>query len=325
MKLTEPKYFYKKWGISTLLLPLSLVYMFADRLNHLLSRPYKSRAKVICVGNIVLGGVGKTPIVIEIIKHLLKKNIRVGVISRGYGGTLSSNTPIIVDTKKYTGSEIGDEPYLIASKFKNVPVCICKNRATAAKFLEDKIDVIIMDDGFQNYKLKKDVKIAVFDGISGIGNGYIFPAGPLRQVVKSGLKDVNLAIIMRAKNQPLENKIRGRRIKIIFGKTIPESKLCNFKGSSVISFAGIGKPQKFYKTLSDAGIKIVDKIDFPDHYSYTAEDIAMLKNLGKIKNLPVLTTMKDYVKIPAKDKKNFTPIDIEVKFDNEKVLVETLS
>ncbi len=325
MKLTEPKYFYKKWGISTLLLPLSLVYMFADRLNRLLSRPYKSRAKVICVGNIVLGGVGKTPIVIEIIKHLLSKNIRVGVISRGYGGTLSSNTPVIVDTKKYTGSEIGDEPYLIASKFKNVPVCICKNRALAAKFLENTVDVIIMDDGFQNYKLKKDIKIAVFDGVYGIGNGYIFPAGPLRQGLKSGLKNVNLAIIMRAKNQSLENKIKGMGIKVVLGKTIPESKLNDFKGSSVIAFAGIGKPQKFYKTLSDAGIKVVDKIDFPDHYSYTDEDIAMLKHLGKIKNLPILTTMKDYVKIPDSDKKNFTPVDIEVKFDNEKVLFETLS
>ncbi|MDE6224433.1 MAG: tetraacyldisaccharide 4'-kinase, partial [Alphaproteobacteria bacterium] len=157
------------------------------------------------------------------------------------------------------------------------------------------------------------------------GNGYIFPAGPLRQSLKAGLKDVNLAVIMRAKNQPLENKIKSRGIKVIFGKTIPESKLCDFKGASVIAFAGIGKPQKFYKTLSDAGIKVVDKIDFPDHYSYTAEDIAMLKHLGKIKNLPILTTMKDYVKFPVNDKKNFTPVDIEVKFDNEKVLFETLS
>ncbi|MGN0929053.1 MAG: tetraacyldisaccharide 4'-kinase [Alphaproteobacteria bacterium] len=325
MKLSEPKYFYKKWGISTILFPLSLLYKFGDKLNQIFTIPYKSRAKVICVGNIVLGGVGKTPIVIEIINHLLKQNIRVGVISRGYGGTISSNTPVIVDTKKYTGSEIGDEPYLIASKFKNVPVCVCKNRATSAKFLEDKVDVIIMDDGFQNYKLKKDIKIAVFDGIDAIGNGYIFPAGPLRQSLKSGLKGVNLAIIMRAKNSPLENKIKTFKIPVINGKTVPTNTICDYIGREVIAFAGIGKPQKFYKTLTDNKIKIVDKIDFPDHYAYSDKDIEMLKQLSKVKKLPILTTMKDYVKIPNNDKKNFTPIDIEVKFDNEKVLFKILS
>ncbi|MBD5405546.1 tetraacyldisaccharide 4'-kinase [bacterium] len=325
MKLTEPKYFYKKWGISTLLFPLSLLYRFGDNLNRAFSHPYKSKAKVICIGNIVLGGVGKTPIVIEIIKYFLSKNIRVGVISRGYGGTLSSNTPIIVDTKKYTGSEIGDEPYLVASKFKNVPVCICKDRKKAAKLLENKVDVIIMDDGFQNYKLKKDIRIAVFDGIDGIGNGYIFPAGPLRQSLKSGLKGVNLAIIMRKNNPQLENKIKKYGISVINGKTVPTSNLKEYKGKKVIAFAGIGKPQKFYKTLTDNDIKIIQKINFPDHYLYTEEDIKKLKNLAKSKKLPILTTMKDYVKIPDSDKKNFTPIDIEVKFDNEKVLFKTLS
>ena len=325
MKLTEPKYFYKKWGISTLLLPLSFVYMALDRLNQFLSSPYRSKARVICVGNLVLGGVGKTPVVIEIISHLLKSNVKVGLLSRGYGGTLSSNKPVLVDTKKMSATQIGDEPYLIASKFKNLPVCICKNRKSAAKVLENMVDVIIMDDGFQNYKLKYDVRIAVFDGWEGIGNGYIFPAGPMRHSLKHGLKNVNLAIIMRNVNQSLESKISKMGIEIIHGKTIPENKLNDFTGCKVIAFAGIGKPQKFYKMLTDSGVKITDKINFPDHYLYTAEDVAMLKRLGKIKKLPILTTMKDYVKIPHSDKKNFTPVDIEVKFDDKEKLFKVLS
>ena len=318
MKLQEPKYFYKKWGISTLLLPLSFLYSLGDKINYLITSSYKSKAKVICVGNIVLGGVGKTPIVIKLIELLLKNNVKVGVLSRGYKSTLSSSTPIIIDTKLHTGQDVGDEPYLIATKYKNIPVCICKNRANGAKLLENMVDVIIMDDGFQNYKLQKDIKICVFDGKSSIGNGYIFPAGPLRQSFKSGLKNVNLCVIMGSKNKELETKLTS--LPIINGKTVPTSDIKKFKGREVIAFAGIAKPEKFYKTLSDNGIQVADKINFPDHYLYKKEDIEMLKNLSNRKALPLLTTMKDYVKIPSPDKKYFTPIDIEVKFDNEDLL-----
>ena len=324
MKLQEPKYFYKKWGISTFLLPFSLIYKLGDKLNQLTTKTYKSKAKVICVGNIVLGGVGKTPVVIKLIELFLIKNIKVGGLSGGYGSQLSSDIPFLIDTKKHTGIDVGDEPYLIATKYKNVPVCVCKNRANGAKFLENKVDVIIMDDGFQNYKLAKDIKICVFDGVSGLSNGYIFPAGPLRQSLKSGLKGVNLAIIMRKSNPLLETTLKLNGVPVINGITAPTDSVKNFIGKEVIAFAGIGKPEKFYKTLTDNNINVVDKVSFPDHYAYTQSDIETLLNLSKLKGLPLLTTMKDYVKLPNDVRKKITPIDIEVKFDNEKILSEIL-
>lgn len=324
MKLKEPKYFYKKYGISLLLLPLSLIYMICDKINEIISIPYRSKAKIICIGNIVLGGTGKTPNCIKIIEMLLKKNKKVGVISKGYGSRLKLKNPIIIDTKTNEANEVGDEPYLIASKFKDVPVCVCKNRKKAIKLLEEKVDIIVMDDGFQNYTIKKDIKICIFDGLYGIGNGYIFPAGPMRSTLKKGLKKVNLCIFMRGGNKYIENRIEKYGIKSINGNTYMKDadKLRNKK---VIAFAGIGKPNKFYNTLKKNGVRIEDKIDFPDHYDYKQKDIDMLKELSKIKDLPLITTMKDYVKIANKDKKYFTGIDIDIKYDDEKVLEKILN
>ena len=189
MKAQTPKYFNSKLGIGILFLPLSFLYWFISSIKRIFSNPYKVGTKVVCIGNITLGGVGKTPLVIKIIEELLKRNIKVGVLSRGYRGRLSSSTPVLVDGKKHTSLDVGDEVFMIYQKFLGkVPVCICTNRANGAKILKDKVDIIIMDDGLQNYTLFKDKSIIVFDGIQTVGNGFIFPAGPLRESLKIGMK-----------------------------------------------------------------------------------------------------------------------------------------
>ncbi len=324
MNLKEPKYFYKKYSIALLLLPLSFIYFLCDKLNQLFTLPYKSKAKIICIGNIVLGGSGKTPNVIKIIELLLKSHKKVGVISRGYGAGVKHSTPIIINTKIHTANEVGDEPYLIASKFKNVPVCVCSNRKKSTQLLEDKVDIIIMDDGFQNYKIKKDIKICIFDGLYGIGNGYLFPAGPMRSILRFGLKDVQLSIFMRGINPYIEKKLKQYNIPYIKANTYTKD-ANNFSNKKVIAFAGIGKPNKFYNTLKENNVIIEDKIDFPDHYDYTQKDIDMLKRLSTTKHLPLLTTMKDYVKIPNNEKKYFTPIDIDIQYDDEEILKTLLN
>ena len=322
MKAQTPKYFNSKLGIGILFLPLSVIYWLVSNIKRGFSRPYHSKARVICIGNITLGGVGKTPLVIKIIEELLKKKMHVGVLSRGYGGRLSSNKPILVDAKKHTALDVGDEVLMIYQNLKGkVPVCICSNRANGAKVLENKVDIIIMDDGLQNYTLSKDKSVLVFDGVNTTGNGFIFPAGPLRETIKSGMKKASAVVIMRKFNQAFEKKLSGYNVPI-FNAQVDPVNLKKFVKKQVVAFAGIGNPQKFYDTLKSEKIKIKRSFEFPDHYQYKIEDFEkILKTAG---NLPILTTAKDYVKIPTKYRKKITPVEIDLNIKNMGKLLDVI-
>ena len=313
MKAQTPKYFKTKLGIGILFLPLSLIYWLVSKINEYKSKAYKSSARVICIGNITLGGVGKTPLVIKIVETLLKKKFRVGVLSRGYGSRLSSKIPVIVDGKKHTAIDVGDEVFMIYQKFKGkVPVCICTNRANGAKMLENKVDIIIMDDGLQNYTLSKDKSVIVFDGQTGIGNGFIFPAGPLRETLKRGMKKADAIVVIRKIKRSFEKKLSKYNLPIFNAKTVAKN-LDKFKGKSVIAFAGIGNPHKFSDTLRTENIKIKRLFEFPDHHEYSDSDFKKIINIAK--GLPILTTTKDYVKVPKKYQPNITPVEIDLNID----------
>ena len=315
MKTQKLTYFNNKLNFRILFLPLTWIYLIIAYIKKLLTHSYKSKAYVICVGNIMVGGVGKTPLVIKIVEHFLNNGIKVGILSRGYKGKLSSSKPILINTKKHSANDVGDEAFMIASKFNGkVPVCICKNRANSAKVLENQVDVLIMDDGLQNYTLKKDKVILVFDGQEGIGNGFLLPLGRLRESLKSGLKKSDIIIFMRKDNKNLKNKIKKYRKNIFIGK-IETKKITNLKNKKIIAFAGIGKPDKFYKSLEKEGAKIIKKFNFPDHYQYTKNDLLNL--IKKSNNLPIFTTMKDFVKIPAELKSEFNILDIDINISNQ--------
>ena len=314
MKAQTPKYFNSKLGIGIFFLPLSFIYWLISSMKKWLSTPYKSKSKVICIGNITLGGVGKTPLVIKVIEELIKKNLKVGVLSRGYGGKLSSSKPVLVDEKNHTALDVGDEVFMIYKKFNGkIPVCICSNRANGAKVLENKVDIIIMDDGLQNYTIKKDKSVLVFDGIQTVGNGFIFPAGPLRESLKSGINKANAIVIMRKFNRLFEKKLSKYDLPVFNAKTVAKD-LKKFTGKSVIAFAGIGNPQKFYNTLKQEKIKIKRSFEFPDHYQYTDKDFEKILKIAG--NTPVLTTTKDFVKIPKKYQKKIIPVEIDLDVSN---------
>lgn len=321
MKAQTPKYFNSKLSLGILFLPLSLLYWGITKLKGKFARPYRSRARVVCVGNITLGGVGKTPLTIKIVEHLLSENVRVGILSRGYGGSLSSSVPVVVDTSIHTARDVGDEVFMMASKFKGVPVCICTNRANGAKILEKDVDVIVMDDGLQNYTLQKDISVVVFDGKDSIGNGFIFPAGPLRESLKSGMVKADAVVITRCKNPKLEEKVRTFGIPVFNAKTVAK-KIDVKPASEVIAFAGIGKPQKFYDSLKNSGLRIIKSFNFPDHYQYSKRDIENILDLAG--GLPVLTTMKDFVKIPQNLCQKIIPVDIDLTISGEKKFFEII-
>ncbi len=301
--MKTPSFWNKQTFLSKILMPISKIYGFITlyRINN--TTPYKSKAKVICIGNITAGGVGKTPISIAMAQKYLSQNKKVFFLTRGYKGKLKD---IVVDLKTHTPEETGDEARLLA---QTAPTIISPNRKKGAMLAESLgAEVIIMDDGFQNPSLYKDESYLVFDGKIGIGNAQIIPSGPLRETLASGLKRATAVIIMGEDKTNLKQHIS---LPCYTGKIIPQK--LSLPTNKVYAFAGIGHPQKFYNTLKSLGYDVIKTKDFEDHHSYTLDEISSLKQEAKAQNLALITTEKDYVKL--KDTSDIYCLKITAKWE----------
>ena len=335
MKAQTPRYFNRKLGIGIFLLPLSCLFWLGGKLAKILSVPYRAKAKVICIGNVVVGGVGKTPLVIKVVEHYLSLGKRVAVISRGYGSNAKRaefgrhilendvassgiEMPVLVDYKKSLAIAVGDEPLMISRHFAGqVPVCVCVNRGIGLQMLDAMgIDVVVADDGLQNYSFAKDKVVVTFDGKDCIGNGWILPAGPLRETLDSGMEKADIVMMMRDKNPAFEKRL-AKYGKPIFHARTEILNEQDFYGKEVVAFAGIGKPEKFYKSLGQCGANVVKKFDFPDHHRYTKSDIMRIVKDAEKCGAMVVTTEKDFVKIPAELAEKIAVLKIDIKIDNE--------
>ncbi|MFI4983732.1 MAG: tetraacyldisaccharide 4'-kinase [Rickettsiales bacterium] len=265
-----------------LLLPLSGIYSLVCYIRYFLSSPQKVNAKVICVGNVVIGGSGKTPLCIA----LAKEHKKVAFISRGYKGALSNPVkPLKVDQTKHSYLEVGDEPLLLAEV---APTYICPNRYLAAQLaIKDGAKVIIMDDGLQNYSLYKD-EVYIIDNQN--TNGMVLPAGNLRE-------PMNLAL---------------RKGKLITARTKVQQP-SKFKGKSCIAVCSIAHPERFFTALKSTGAKLVGQHAFPDHHRYMGDELKSLIAKAKGQHCQLVTTSKDYVKL-GKFKKEFLVLEIVVEF-----------
>ena len=298
--MIAPKFWNNRGVVSTILLPFSWVYGAIVQFR-LRKSGYKSKAKVICVGNVTAGGVGKTPVCMALAEKYISEGKKVCFVTRGYKGKLKN---IVVDLDKHSAIETGDEARLLANVATTI---ISPDRANGARVAEELgMDVIIMDDGFQNPSLCKDECVIVFDGKVGIGNGRVLPAGPLRETLKNGEKRATCAIIMGEDKTGLAEKIS---IPCYFGKVVPEH--LDIEGAKVLAFAGIGRPSKFYDTLCELGYDVVETRDFADHYSYTKADIDELKEKAKARGLLLITTEKDFVKLDEEMKKDIHCLKIK--------------
>ena len=298
--MIAPKFWNNRGVVSTILLPFSWVYGAIVQFR-LRKSGYKSKAKVICVGNVTAGGVGKTPVCMALAEKYISEGKKVCFVTRGYKGKLKN---IVVDLDKHSAIETGDEARLLANVATTI---ISPDRANGARVAEELgMDVIIMDDGFQNPSLCKDECVIVFDGKVGIGNGRVLPAGPLRETLKNGEKRATCAIIMGEDKTGLAEKIS---IPCYFGKVVPEH--LDIEGATVLAFAGIGRPSKFYDTLCELGYDVVETRDFADHYSYTKADINELKEKAKARGLLLITTEKDFVKLDEEMKKDIHCLKIK--------------
>ncbi|MDF2115810.1 tetraacyldisaccharide 4'-kinase [Roseiarcaceae bacterium H3SJ34-1] len=255
---------------------------------------------VICIGNFVAGGAGKTPTAIAVANILIRLGERPFFLSRGYGATVRSGSPIRVDPEKHTFREVGDEPLLLA---RVAPTIVAADRVAAARAaVRAGASVIVMDDGLQNPSLVKNLSIAVVDGATGIGNGLCIPAGPLRAPLEDQLALTHAVLIIGtgSRGDEIAEAARAHDLAVIEATLEPTAaSRARLSRQKIIAFAGIGRPEKFFETLRGLGATLVQAIPFPDHHRFSSGDISTLKSASRQFGATLVTTEKDYVRLQA--------------------------
>lgn len=293
------------------LAPLGTIYgaTVAWKARH--AMPYRPKANVICVGNLTAGGSGKTPVTVAIARALTARGLRPVILSRGYRGRIRG--PAFVDPEASSAADTGDEPLLLA---RAAPVIVARNRAHGAQLADaEGFDVIVMDDGHQNFGVDKDLSIVAVDAETGFGNGRVLPAGPLREPVAQGLARAG-AVILAGDGMP---PLPGFNGPILRAHLVPADTE-GLKGKQVIAFAGIGRPQKFFDTLQRLGVTIIEACRYADHHAYTASDIARLKAKARDHGAMLITTEKDFVRLTPLQRENIAVLPVRAVFDDAAAL-----
>lgn len=306
-----------------LLLPLSWLYGLVSGLIRLsyrlgLKKAWRAPVPVVVVGNLTAGGNGKTPVVIWLVEHLRERGIRVGVVSRGYGGK-AAHYPLLLNPQTTT-AEAGDEPVLIYQR-TGVPVAVSPQRSDAVKALlaAHDVQIVVTDDGLQHYRLARDKEIVVIDGVRRFGNGWWLPAGPMRERA-SRLKSVDAVIVNGGQPQADEIPMRllpGLAVNLLTGEKRPVDSL-----TQVVAMAGIGHPPRFFSTLNQCGVEPVKTVALADHQALSASDVQAL--VGAEQQL--IMTEKDAVKCRAFAQPNwwYLPVDAQLDSDRAQRILQEL-
>lgn len=290
--MRDPAFWWRDGSLTaTLLAPLAAGYgaVAARRMS---GSGTRAGVPVICVGNFTLGGAGKTPTVLMLAKMLQDAGEAPCCLSRGYGG--SEAGPKLVDVQADTAAQVGDEPLLLA---RAAPTLVSRDRVAGAKAVTN-ASLLIMDDGLQNGTLAKDFTLAVIDGRRGIGNGKVFPAGPLRAPLEAQMARTDaLLVIGDDLNAGRVTAAAGGR-PVFHGRLVPDAAaLTALKSRNVYAFAGIGDPEKFFDTLTGAGIAVTQRRAFADHHRFTGEQAAELEMQAEHEGLTLVTTEKDHARM----------------------------
>jgi tetraacyldisaccharide 4'-kinase len=293
---SAPKFWYRKPGmLARALSPLSALYARIARSRASRITPYRSKLAVICIGNFTAGGGGKTPTAIAIATLLKAQGMRPCFLTRGYGGKIEG--PHLVGEKD-SAAEVGDEPLLLAAV---APTVIAANRADGAKFIEGlDANVIVMDDGFQNPQLKKDLSLIAVDSGRGVGNGFVLPAGPLRAPLGEQLDKADALIVIGEgdKATSLEEDFTKAGKKVFNARIVPQGDTRWLGVLPVIGFAGIARPSKFFESLRNHGARLIDERSYRDHYRYSERQARSLLKEAKDYRAMLVTSEKDWVRLP---------------------------
>ncbi|MGC2408628.1 MAG: tetraacyldisaccharide 4'-kinase [Methyloceanibacter sp.] len=304
MRLDAPFWWYRKRGmLASALAPLGRLYGMLARANAARVEPYRPRLPVICIGNFTAGGGGKTPTAIAVAELLKSLGERPAFLTRGYGG--KGKGPVLVG-KGQSAEEVGDEPLLLAAY---APTVVSADRALGAKFIEDldasvaDASVIVMDDGFQNPQLVKDLSLIVVDSGLGLGTGLVMPAGPLRAPLDQQMARANALLLIGEgdKGVPLATTFEAQGKPVLKARMVMRGDVRWLGVLPVVGFAGIVNPKKFYTTLTVHGARLIDTRSFPDHHRYSERQAASLLKRARRENAMLVTTEKDWVRLPEDD------------------------
>jgi tetraacyldisaccharide 4'-kinase len=289
--MRTPAFWYRPAGpLARLLSPLGAAYGAGGALRQRRARPRRAPSPVVCVGNLVAGGAGKTPVAIALALALDARGWQPAFLTRGHGG--SRRGPYWVDAMRDSASEVGDEPLLLA---RHARCLLSRDRAAGAAALAGS-GIIVMDDGHQNPSLVKDLSLVVVDGAVGFGNGFLIPAGPLRETVERGLARADALVILGDDRTGAARRAPG--IPVLHADLRPGDDAVDLLGRRVLAFAGIGRPEKFFDTVRAVGAEIVAALPFADHHAYTEAEIRRIAADAEAAGAVPLTTEKDAVRLP---------------------------
>ena len=308
---------------AVLLTPMAALYDAAGRLNRWMTTPMPAPMPVICVGNLVAGGAGKTPTAIALARLLSADGHKVHMLTRGYGGKLSG--PVLVDPSQHSAADVGDEALLLA---RAAPTWVGADRRVIAHRAGDEgADVVIMDDGFQNPSLRKTVSLVVVDGEVGLGNGQVMPAGPLREDPVRALGRADAIVVMGADTAGIAERLAALmpRPLPVFAARLRPTTARDFAGQRVFAFAGIARPEKFFASLRAAGCEIAGMKAFPDHYSFRKSDLAALRSAARTAGAKLVTTEKDHVRLSGDEASDIAVFAVEAAFDDAAAIHAFLS
>ncbi|MFQ5763548.1 MAG: tetraacyldisaccharide 4'-kinase [Rhodospirillales bacterium] len=321
--MRTPDFWRHEGGVlGPLLAPLGWCYGLGTRLRLVATQPWKASVPVLCVGNVVAGGAGKTPVALSLGGQLRERGLHVHYLGRGHGGRAVG--PLEVDPAKHDAGDVGDEALLLA---RAGPTWVSRDRAAGARAAAEGADVIVMDDGFQNPSLAKDLSLVVVDGGYGFGNNRIIPAGPLRESVGAALARADALVVIGDGAEGIKGhaEVRRRGLPVLEARIVPGPEAEGLSGMAVVAFAGIARPEKFFATLEEIGCQVTAAHAFPDHHGFSTAEIERLKREAEELGATPVTTAKDAVRLSEADRDGVTVLTISLEWVDEVSLDSVLS
>ena len=306
----------KGGALSAALSPLGWAYGRGARARRAATQAWRAPVPVLCVGNAVAGGAGKTPVALDIGARLRARGVDAHFLTRGYGAAAAG--PLRVEVARHTHLDVGDEALLLAGV---APAWVARDRAAGARAaVAEGAGILVMDDGFQNPALAKDLSLLVVDGGYGFGNGRVMPAGPLREPLSDALRRADAVVLMGGEATDVTGQMAraaATSLPVLGARPRPGPEARRLAGKPVVAFAGIGRPDKFFETLGALGAEVAATLPFPDHHPYGAGDLDRLERLAEAHGAVLVTTAKDAVRLPEAARRQVAVLTITLEWEDE--------
>ena len=318
--MRAPLFWDKPPGLASgLLTPFGAAWDIAGRLRRAAARPYRAPVPVVCVGNLVAGGAGKTPVVLALCDYLAGHGIAAHVVTRGYGGRAAG--PVRVEPSRHDAESVGDEALLLA---RAAPCWVARDRAAGVRAAAAAgARTVLLDDGFQNPSVAKDLALVVVDAAHAFGNERVIPAGPLRESLGRGLARADAVILLATEGESSAATGLSPARPVVPAVLAPVA-ATHLAGQRAVAFAGIGRPQRFFATLRGLGADLAGERSFPDHHRFRLGEIAALRDLAGRLDARLVTTAKDFVRLPPLARVGIEVVEVEIRWPDPAAITACL-